>query len=95
VEADIFNVEPPAVDEAARRAADDLAARQFLIEDASCVNRRHDPRDAYQSRVCVDADFRKPRGERAAGRVRILTCSTTAGPTRDEPRIEYGLGRPF
>jgi hypothetical protein len=78
VEADIFNVEPPAVDEAARRAADDLAARQFFIVDASCVNRRHDPRDAYQSRVRVDADFRKPRSERAAGRVRILTRSTTS-----------------
>ena len=44
-------------------AADDLAARQLLIEDAAGVDGRHDPRDAQQSQVRVEPDFREPRGE--------------------------------
>ena len=43
--------------------SDDLAARQLLVEDAARVDGRHDPRDAQQPEVRVDADFREPRGE--------------------------------
>src|SRR6476659_8627323 len=40
----------------------------FSLKDAARVDGRHDPRDAHQSQVRVDANFREPRGEGAIGR---------------------------
>jgi hypothetical protein len=38
-------------------ASDDLAACQLLVEDSATVEGRHDPRDAQQSKLGVDAEF--------------------------------------